>query len=271
MPYSSPIRDRNSDTNNRQVIIVLIIFLTVISLIIYGLFAVINNVVNFIPISVEQRIGSLVVPSFERKNLANITNQQLNQLLDNLENKLPENSLVKRDYEIIYVPENVVNAIALPGNKIVIYEGLLKEVESENELMMILGHEIGHFANRDHLRSIGHLILIRIVINYFLGGSEILQSGADLSNLIVNARYSQNQEQKADLFGINLLNKYYDHVNGATDFFQRLNEEAKNNLNIAFLSSHPLPEKRVRRLEKLIKENNYSIKDKTALNITIER
>lgn len=268
MPYSSPIRDRNSDTNNKQIIIVLIIFATVVCLIIYSLFVITNNLVNFIPVSFEQQIGKLIVNNFKEKSQSSSTQQQLNILLNHLEQKIPEDNIAKRNYELIYIEEDTINALALPGDTIVIYEGLLEDIESENELMMILGHEIGHFANRDHLRSIGNLILMRMVINYFLGGSEILQSGADLSNLIVNAQYSQNQEKKADIFGLNLLYRYYGHVNGATDFFQRLNKQQRNQESIAFLSSHPLPKTRIKHLEKLIKENNYPMENKKALEIT---
>lgn len=268
MPYSSPIRDRNLDTNNKQIIIVLIILVMMISLSLYGLFALSNHLVNFIPVSFEQKLGSLIVSNFEQKNQLSTTQINLNQLLDKMEQKLSPNTPAKRDYQIIYIPEDVVNAIALPGDKIVIYQGLLKKIESENELVMILGHEIGHFAHRDHLRSIGNTILMKMIINYFLGGSEILQSGADLTNLIVNAQYSQNQERQADLFGLNLLYQYYGHVNGATDFFNRLNEEEKTDPKIAFLSSHPLPKKRIINLEKLIRKNNYPSKEKTILKIT---
>ena len=49
----------------------------------------------------------------------------------------------------------------------VIYQGLLAQAESENELMMVLGHELGHFANRDHLRGLGRALLVQIAIAAF--------------------------------------------------------------------------------------------------------
>ena len=61
--------------------------------------------------------------------------------------------------------------------------------------------------------------------------------------MIVNAQYSQTQEIEADKFGLHLLNEYYHHVAGATDFFTKLQSEKKINDNIAFLYSHPLPQK----------------------------
>ena len=56
-----------------------------------------------------------------------------------------------------------MNAVALPGGNIVVFAGLLKEIKSENELAMILGHELGHFAHRDHLRGAdGHTLRVRL-------------------------------------------------------------------------------------------------------------
>ncbi|MEP0779976.1 M48 family metalloprotease [Microcoleus sp. ZQ-A2] len=45
--------------------------------------------------------------------------------------------------------------LALPGDAIVIYADLVQQAKSQNELMMVLGHELGHFAHRDHWRGLG--------------------------------------------------------------------------------------------------------------------
>ena len=42
--------------------------------------------------------------------------------------------------------------------------GLLENVESENELAFVLGHELGHFRNRDHLRGLGRGIAFSLVL-----------------------------------------------------------------------------------------------------------
>ncbi len=42
--------------------------------------------------------------------------------------------------------------------------------------MMILGHELGHFAHRDHLRSLGNVLVLRMTISYLLGDATIFKS-----------------------------------------------------------------------------------------------
>ncbi|BAQ63756.1 M48 family metallopeptidase [Geminocystis sp. NIES-3709] len=265
MGYHSPISDRNPETNNRQLLILFALFSGVGLTIIIGLFILLNQVVNLIPVSVEQKIGSLIVNEYKQKNKLSSTEIKLNKIVDKLEQLLPSNTTEKRNYQVLYIPEDTVNALAIPGDTIIIYEGLLKQVESENELVMILSHEIGHFAHRDHLRSLGNIFLTKLLINYLLGGVEILQSGADFTNILAHAQYSQAQEKKADEYGLDLLNKYYGHVAGATDFFQRLmteNKQTEQRNIIAFIASHPLPEKRIKNLEKLIKNKGYILQKK---------
>ncbi|MBR8828298.1 MAG: M48 family metallopeptidase [Gomphosphaeria aponina SAG 52.96 = DSM 107014] len=263
MSFYSPITNNNPEPNNRQVLTILGIFIGLIILIFWLIGLFINGLINWLPVSVEQQLGAIILPSYQAQAQPSPQQNKLNELLDGLEGKLPQKQQENRDFMVLYIPESTINALAIPGDTIVIYQGLLKEVESENELMMILSHELGHFANRDHLRSLGNVLLIKIAISSLVGDLGNLQSAVDFVNAIANARFSQQQETQADEFGLNLLNQYYGHVAGATDFFQRLSN--KNNLDIAFLSTHPSPEKRVKQLEQLIKQENYLIESKKPL------
>ena len=267
MPYHSPISDRNPEPNNRDLLTLLMFFISVILIIIIVAFTVLNQIINFIPVELEQKLGSLITSQLNIENNDSPTQVELNKLLDKLEQKLPENTVAKRDYQLIYVPEKTVNALAVPGDIIIVYQGLLEKMDSENELMMVLGHEIGHFANRDHLRKLGNVVLMQLLFSFFFGQADIVSSGANLTNLIVNSQYSQKQETAADKFGLELLNQYYGHVAGATDFFEELKKENQLSNKIAFFSSHPLPEKRVKQLQKLIKKNNYTLGKKVDLQL----
>ncbi|AOW99127.1 hypothetical protein BJP34_06390 [Moorena producens PAL-8-15-08-1] len=69
--------------------------------------------------------------------------------------------------------------------------------------------------------------------------------------------------EQADEFGLRLLQQTYGHVAGATDFFVRMSN--KQGASWDFLSSHPSPGKRVTRLQRLIKEQNYPLKERSPL------
>jgi predicted Zn-dependent protease len=258
--YSS----RNPPTSNRQLLILAGIFIAIITVAIWAIAWVFNALIYLVPPSVEQQLGAVVVPVYERQAQNSPAQGTLNQLLDRLETQLPPNERKDRNYRVLYVPQTTVNALALPGDAIVIYKGLLEKMESENELMMVLGHELGHFAHRDHLRGLGRALLLQATLSYFFGDAGGLAGlAASAVEAIGNSSYSQSQEQQADEFGLTLLEGVYGHVAGATDFFARLSQDKGSGLDI--LATHPAPAKRVRHLEQLIKKQNYSLKQRSPL------
>ncbi len=261
--------DRNPPPSHRQLLILLGIFVAIVLIIIRSISWLFDWGITQIPISWEQKLGAVIIPIYEEKAQASPQQDRLNQLVDRLESELDDNSAEKRDYRVIYLPEDTVNAFAIPGDVIGVFQGLVKEVNSENELMMILGHELGHFAHRDHLRGLGKTLMIRIAIATILGDNNLLSNSAGvIIETVSNNHYSQSQEYQADAYGLMLLNKTYGHVAGATDFFKNLTE--KKALNWDFFSSHPASKKRVKRLEKLIKQKQYKIGNYSPLNLTLK-
>ncbi len=229
-----------------------------------------NALVWFIPPAVEQQLGRAIVPIYQRQAQPSATQDELNLLLDRLETELPAEQTEGRDYQVFYVPEDTVNALAIPGDRIVIYKGLLAEVESENELMMILGHELGHFANRDHLRGLTRQVLVRLVLASMLGDAGSVGAIATNSaSALTNAQFSQTQEKQADEIGLQLLKATYGHAAGATDFFSRLiTEDLPAGLSI--LASHPPSKARVENIKRIIENKNYPIEGKTDLPSALE-
>ncbi len=215
-------------------------------------------------------MGKVVVPIYEAQAKPSATQTELNKLLDRLESQLPAEQTKGRDYQVFYVPEDTVNALAIPGDRIIIYKGLLAEVESENELMMILGHELGHFANRDHLRGLTRQVMVRLVLAAALGDAGAVGAIATNSaSAITSAQFSQTQEKQADEIGLTLLIQTYGHAAGATDFFSRLMKEDLP-AGLSILASHPPSKARVENMKSMIERENYPIERKTKLPSALE-
>jgi predicted Zn-dependent protease len=269
MSYHSPQSSKNESESSTQLIKIISIFLAA-GIIVFLLFnLLVNSLIIIIPPSVEQKLGAVIAPVYEKQAVYSPQQKTLNQLLDRLETNLPTQQREHNQYQVLYITEDTVNAIAIPGNKVIVYQGLLKEIGSENELMMILGHELGHFAHRDHLRSLGNVLVLRMTISYLLGDASIFKSiVATTVKAISKARYSQTQEKQADKFGLMLLDKTYNQVAGATDFFTKLSTNQKTNLD--FLASHPAPAKRVKEIKKLIAQNKYNLGFLTPLPETLK-
>ena len=153
---------------------------------------------------------------------------------------------------------DVANAMALPGGLIIVTQGLLDEVESENELAFVLGHELGHFRNRDHMRALGR----GIVLSMFFA----VATGGDVSNLGLNAAdlalrgFSRRQESKADEFGLALVYTHYGHVNEAWRLFERWDEGDDSRLSfVSYLSTHPDSGDRVDNLKTIARGEDWPV------------
>ena len=263
--------DRNPESIGRQLWTLASGIVIAIAVVIWSIGAVGDRLVQWIPPSVEQQLGSVMAAQFEAQAEVDSPQQQaLTQLLHTLTPHLPSDDAGDRTYRIWYIPENTVNALALPGNQIIIYDGLLAKVESENALAMVLGHELGHFAHRDHLRGLGRTIVWQLALGSLFGDVSAWQRLAIAGiEQLSQAQYSQRQETQADEFGLVLLNAAYGHVGGATDFFAQL-AELTGASPVAFLATHPVPAARVKRLEQEIEANNYAIAATTPLPAALQ-
>jgi len=260
--------DRNPPPSWRQYAIVLGIIAGFLVFVFWLLGLLVDNLVWLIPSSVEQQLGRLIVPSFEQQAKPSPAQDALNAMLDRLEANLPERQ-PDRNYRLLFIPDSTINAIALPGDVVVVYQGLVNKAESENELMMVLGHELGHFANRDHLRGITRALFLQILLSIVFGDAgDIGRATGGIIEALANSSYSQGQELQADEFGITILHRTYNHVAGATDFFERIAKLGGS--PVPFLSTHPNPSDRVVRLQEIIRARNYQIGQKTPLPAALQ-
>ncbi len=207
-----------------------------------------------ISIETEKKIGALAGADFKDKKQ---TEQELRlqAILDPLVKGEP--ALPGFNYKVYVQDNNQVNALALPGGNIVVFTGLIKEVNSENEMAMILAHELGHFRNRDHLRGMGRQLILLLLVTFFSGGDTTSQKVIMPSITTMQMRFSQGQERAADQFGLDLLNKTYGHISGSTDFFVKMSKKDDWPKFMYFFSTHPYPASRILAITDRIQKQRY--------------
>ena len=150
-----------------------------------------------------------------------------------------------------------VNAMALPGGLIIVTQGLLDQVESENELAFVLGHELGHFRNRDHLRALGRGIVLSLFFAV-VTGNDVSGIGINVADITLRG-FSRKQESAADEYGLTIVYAEYGHVEEAWRLFERWDESAGTVQSVAqYLSTHPQPGDRVAELQSLAANNGWS-------------
>jgi Zn-dependent protease with chaperone function len=152
--------------------------------------------------------------------------------------------------------DSTPNALALPGGGIIVTSGLLEILHTEEELAFVLGHELGHFAHRDHLRGMGRAAALQLAMV-----GMFMTTGVDPTVIIqialeaFSSAHSRGQEIAADATGLEILEALNPQdVAGAQRALNalHLSMEESDLDSINFLRSHPLGPKRLEALASLI-------------------
>jgi len=105
------------------------------------------------------------------------------------------------------VRRSEANAIALPGGHIYVFQGLINQSRSPDELAGVIAHEIGHVAHRDGTRSVlqsaGYSFLFGMLLGDFTGGGVVVIA----ARKILQSAYSRDVESSADRYGVDLMTK----------------------------------------------------------------
>jgi Zn-dependent protease with chaperone function len=156
-------------------------------------------------------------------------------------------SVPKLPYRLVIVEQEKPNAFAFPGGTIGVTTGLLEALDEDIAVAFVLGHEIGHFYNRDHLQGMGRAIGFKIVMSIIFGtGSE---SFGNLVEFVFQRGYSQDSEKAADRFGLELVYSTYGKMEGVDRLFRMIQDERKTPEWAYMFSTHPSPEQRIRNLK----------------------
>ena len=146
----------------------------------------------------------------------------------------------------------VPNAFAVPGGAIVVTAGLLRHLETEEQLAFVLGHELGHFVNRDHLRGLGRALGLGSVMGLLFSGAGLDPTLAlELVNEGIASAYSRRQELEADAIGLETIRRVDPATeHAAVEALELLDElEEPTDLEVVnFLRSHPLGAQRIQAL-----------------------
>ena len=148
--------------------------------------------------------------------------------------------------------------MALPGGLIVVTTGLLDQVESENELAFVLGHELGHYRNRDHVRALGRGVVLSLAFTV-MTGRDVSNIGINIADLTLRS-FNRKQELAADEFGLELVFTQYGHVNQAWRLFERWDDGESSPFEVAgYVSTHPQPEDRIEVLEEYARSHGWPV------------
>lgn len=193
-------------------------------------------VARAIPPAVEQRLGDLMVGDFGSRGCAAPGGAEaLAALVERVD---PMDPFI--EVRVVNLP--IVNAVTLPGGKIVLFDGLVRAATSPDEVAGVLAHEIGHVQNRDVMES----LLRQLGLSVLLGGLQGNIGG--YTNALLAATYSRAAEARADAHAIAALGAAHVSPLGTAAFFERLDgrkpgkarAKAEGVTMLNYFSSHPV-------------------------------
>lgn len=180
-------------------------------------------------------------------------NEEVYRYIRNLTNRILSSGKVAYrnefawEVKIIDDPETL-NAFATPGGYIYVYTGLIKFLDSEDELAGVMGHEIAHAAERHSTEQMTKAYGLQMLLGAVTGKSDpgtIQQIALGLASL----SFSRNHELEADEYSVIYLCGTDYNAAGAAGFFRKM-ENSGGGRPPQFLSTHPNPGNRVQEIDK---------------------
>jgi len=98
--------------------------------------------------------------------------------------------------EVVVVESPVVNAATLPGGIVVVYTGLVRTLETPEQMAAVLAHELVHLEHRDPVTQLAREIGMAAIFSAISGGGETAAQA--LLRSAIGLRYSRVAEDRAD-------------------------------------------------------------------------
>jgi Zn-dependent protease with chaperone function len=228
-------------------------------------------VYGLVEASPAQAAGIQVGDIIARINDRKVTVYNYGSLIKSLKSRVPYWIEVERDggfrrfriypesipyyIDFLVVDSQEVNAVAFAGGVALTY-GLLNFVENDDELGIVVGHELAHLMKGHILQSQGINLALTALILALSKNVDISQT-EDLGRLLgsaSSASFSRGFEREADFLGTLIAYKSGFDIGKGVAIWERFAIEIPKSLDSNFLSTHPTSSERLLRIQELVEE-----------------
>ncbi len=184
-----------------------------------------------------------------------------NRIKDATEKFLTSKGYAKRlngfEWEFKTVDEDIVNAWCMPGGKVCVYTAILKLCKTDDELAVVMGHEIAHAIARHGNERMSNQMLVNGVgsvlapqdpnqVSIF---QQVFMGSATLGML----KYGRNHESEADKLGLVFLKIAGYKPEAAIGFWEKMASTGGQKPPEIF-STHPSDERRIKDIKEFLTE-----------------
>ena len=225
-------------------------------MILYAVPEMARQIANQIPPALEQTLGRQLLDTldqlvFEESRLPLDRQAQLSaSFLKSIDSM---NSTI--DYQILFrsSPKMGANALALPSGIIIFTDEIVELAESDEALIGVLAHEVGHIEQRHSIRHVLQDSVVALLLVTITGDiSSISSIGAALPTLMVQLKFSREFEAEADDFAIRYLKDNNISTEPLLELLKSLDKKYdEEDTGISnYFSSHPATIERIKKLKR---------------------
>jgi beta-barrel assembly-enhancing protease len=146
---------------------------------------------------------------------------------------------------VTVVKDNIVNAFAMPGGNIILYDKIIAGMDNYKELAALLSHEFSHVQNKHTTKSLfrqmGNTVFLSVLFGNTSAMSNVIIRNAD--NL-KSLSYGRNLEKEADKDGLKILSDRKIDGDGFVNLFEMLKKQGGLPVS-EWMSSHPDLDRRI--------------------------
>ena len=159
-------------------------------------------------------------------------------------------------WEFNVVEDSTINAWCMPGGKVVFYTGIMSLAEDEDELAVVMGHEIAHAVARHGNERISQQYKVNaggVLLDVITGeNGEVFKQIYGVGSTLGVLKYSRQHESESDKMGLVFMKMAgYDPYKAIT-FWQKMSANGGSVPEI--FSTHPSDETRIADIEAFLKE-----------------
>ncbi len=230
-------------------------------IIIYGIPSTAKIMAHHAPyLTSEQLVSSLDILDETVFDASELSTQRQQEILDLVAPYLSNHKDLP--VKLVFRAGMKANALALPNGIIVFTDDFVNLTQTDDELLAVLFHELGHLSNKHMTQRIIQDAMLTIMVIFITGDVETFDLLTGLPTLLLDLAYSREFEIEADSYALTQLNNHniplQSFINAMTNLEQYYLKQNKDNNSAIndFFSTHPKTEKRIKLIEQFTKVND---------------
>ncbi len=235
---------------------------------IFGLPILVEIIVKRIPISTELVLGENVLEWFDENEWfkASEVDQERQDLIRQNFARFYKDLVIAPYIKLEFRNSEIIgpNAFALPGGIIIITDQMIEFAQSQEEILAILTHELGHVEQRHNMRLVLQSSFVALVATAVTADAASLSAAVvGVPTILIQKKYSRNFENMADQYAFDLLKRHGVSPEAYADIMERIGQNQKTRKPLSFMATHPITEERIKRAREAAnlldtKNSNYS-------------